>query len=258
MVGGQALDLAAAGQTRDPRRRSARSIGARPARCSRPRCASARWSAALGRPLLRRLTTYGEQLGLCFQIADDIADAVRRRRRPHRSGARQGDVSGAARPRRRARVTPSARATPRSRPWRRSARGPRRSGRSRRWWSRSSTSRSRWPRRRRHGGGGRPPRSPAGRPRAGAESRARAASDPGRRRAGRRPAGDEGRGRSWPADAPLRLRGSASDYVSRGGEKLAGALDAFAHRRRRHAWRSTSAPRPAASPTACCAAARAA
>jgi 23S rRNA (cytidine1920-2'-O)/16S rRNA (cytidine1409-2'-O)-methyltransferase len=31
-----------------------------------------------------------------------------------------------------------------------------------------------------------------------------------------------------PADAPLRLRGSASDYVSRGGEKLAGALEAFA------------------------------
>ena len=31
-----------------------------------------------------------------------------------------------------------------------------------------------------------------------------------------------------PADAPLRLRGAASDYVSRGGEKLAGALDAFA------------------------------
>jgi 23S rRNA (cytidine1920-2'-O)/16S rRNA (cytidine1409-2'-O)-methyltransferase len=31
-----------------------------------------------------------------------------------------------------------------------------------------------------------------------------------------------------PADASLRLRGSASDYVSRGGEKLAGALDAFA------------------------------
>ena len=31
-----------------------------------------------------------------------------------------------------------------------------------------------------------------------------------------------------PVDAPLRLRASASDYVSRGGEKLAGALDAFA------------------------------
>ena len=30
-----------------------------------------------------------------------------------------------------------------------------------------------------------------------------------------------------PADAPLRLRARASDYVSRGGEKLAGALDAF-------------------------------
>jgi 23S rRNA (cytidine1920-2'-O)/16S rRNA (cytidine1409-2'-O)-methyltransferase len=30
-----------------------------------------------------------------------------------------------------------------------------------------------------------------------------------------------------PADAPLRLRTPASPYVSRGGEKLAGALDAF-------------------------------
>lgn len=31
-----------------------------------------------------------------------------------------------------------------------------------------------------------------------------------------------------PPDAPLRLRGPASDYVSRGGEKLAGALETFA------------------------------
>jgi 23S rRNA (cytidine1920-2'-O)/16S rRNA (cytidine1409-2'-O)-methyltransferase len=31
-----------------------------------------------------------------------------------------------------------------------------------------------------------------------------------------------------PPDAPLRLRATASEYVSRGGEKLAGALDAFA------------------------------
>ena len=44
-------------------------------------------------------------------------------------------------------------------------------------------------------------------------------------------------------------------YVSRGGVKLAGALDAFAHRRRPAGARSTSAPRPAASPTCCSSAA---
>ncbi len=40
-------------------------------------------------------------------------------------------------------------------------------------------------------------------------------------------------------------------YVSRGGIKLANALDASGARRRAAAARSTSAPRPAASPTAC-------
>ncbi|HLK12214.1 MAG TPA: TlyA family RNA methyltransferase [Candidatus Binatia bacterium] len=35
-------------------------------------------------------------------------------------------------------------------------------------------------------------------------------------------------GAAVPAEARLRLRGAASPYVSRGGEKLAGALDAFA------------------------------
>src|SRR5206468_12493120 len=34
-------------------------------------------------------------------------------------------------------------------------------------------------------------------------------------------------GAEVPADAPLRLRAPDSPYVSRGGEKLAGALDAF-------------------------------
>ena len=44
-------------------------------------------------------------------------------------------------------------------------------------------------------------------------------------------------------------------YVSRGGHKLAAALDAFGIDPR--AWSaSTSAPRPAASPTCCCSAAR--
>jgi len=75
MVGGQALDLAAAG---------------RPATLAAIRAIHRRKTGALftaavrvgalvagARPtLLRRLTRYGEQLGLCFQIADDIADAV--------------------------------------------------------------------------------------------------------------------------------------------------------------------------------------
>ena len=75
MVGGQALDLAAAGgpatlaQVRAIHRRKTGALFT----------ASVRVGAlAAGAPpaLLRRLTTYGEQLGLCFQIADDIADAV--------------------------------------------------------------------------------------------------------------------------------------------------------------------------------------
>jgi geranylgeranyl diphosphate synthase type II len=75
MVGGQALDLAAAGraatlaQVRDIHRRKTGALFT----------AAVRVGALAGgaRPLLlRRLTTYGEQLGLCFQIADDIADAV--------------------------------------------------------------------------------------------------------------------------------------------------------------------------------------
>ena len=40
-------------------------------------------------------------------------------------------------------------------------------------------------------------------------------------------------------------------YVSRGGVKLAAALDSFSRRRRRAASASTSAPRPAASPKCC-------
>ena len=56
----------------------------------------------------------------------------------------------------------------------------------------------------------------------------------------------------------VRLRGAPRRYVSRGGDKLAGALDDLGLdvARRGAAW--TSAPRPAASPTACCSAARAA
>ena len=75
MVGGQALDLASAG---------------RPATLAQVRVIHRRKTGALftaavrigalaggaSSVLLRRLTTYGEQLGLCFQIADDIADAI--------------------------------------------------------------------------------------------------------------------------------------------------------------------------------------
>jgi geranylgeranyl diphosphate synthase, type II len=75
MVGGQALDLAAAGrsatlaQVRAIHRRKTGALFTAAVRVG---------ALAAGAPpaLLRRLTAYGEQLGLCFQIADDIADAV--------------------------------------------------------------------------------------------------------------------------------------------------------------------------------------
>jgi len=75
MVGGQALDLAA----------EARAATLAAIRTIHRRKTGALFTAAVrvgalvanARPaLLRRLTTYGEQLGLCFQIADDIADAA--------------------------------------------------------------------------------------------------------------------------------------------------------------------------------------
>src|SRR2546425_858784 len=75
MVGGQALDLAAEGSRASLRRvqdihrrktgallRSAVRVGA--------------LVAGADTPTLRRLTAYGEHLGLAFQIADDILDAA--------------------------------------------------------------------------------------------------------------------------------------------------------------------------------------
>jgi geranylgeranyl diphosphate synthase, type II len=75
MVGGQALDLAAAGRAatlahvRTIHRRKTGALFTAAVRVG---------GLAAGAPpaLLRRLTAFGEQLGLCFQIADDIADAV--------------------------------------------------------------------------------------------------------------------------------------------------------------------------------------
>ena len=57
------------------------------------------------------------------------------------------------------------------------------------------------------------------------------------------------------ADADVDAATPDHPYVGRGGLKLAHALDAFAHRRPPARSRSTSAPRPAASPTSCCSAA---
>jgi geranylgeranyl diphosphate synthase type II len=74
MVGGQALDLAAtahAATLADVRRIHARKTGALLA-------AAVRTGAIVGGAspaLLRRLDAYGRQLGLAFQIADDILDA---------------------------------------------------------------------------------------------------------------------------------------------------------------------------------------
>ena len=75
MVGGQALDLAASGgratlaQVRDIHRRKTGALFTASVRVGG-------LVAGASRPVLRRLTTYGEGLGLCFQIADDIADAA--------------------------------------------------------------------------------------------------------------------------------------------------------------------------------------
>jgi geranylgeranyl diphosphate synthase type II len=75
MVGGQALDLAAAGrpatlaQVRAIHRRKTGALFTAAVRIGG-------LAAGASPALLRRLTRYGERLGLCFQIADDIADAV--------------------------------------------------------------------------------------------------------------------------------------------------------------------------------------
>ncbi len=73
MVGGQALDLA--GEGGRATLAQVRAIHAR--KTGKLFTASLRVGALVGgagAPLLRRLTTYGEQLGLAFQIADDILD----------------------------------------------------------------------------------------------------------------------------------------------------------------------------------------
>jgi geranylgeranyl diphosphate synthase type II len=75
MVGGQALDLAAAGRPGTLARIRAIHRGKTGALFT----AAVRVGALVGGarpPLVRRLTTYGEQLGLSFQIVDDIMDAV--------------------------------------------------------------------------------------------------------------------------------------------------------------------------------------
>ena len=75
MVGGQALDLAAEGgraslkQVRDIHRRKTGALFTAAVRVGG-------LVAGASAPTLRRLTTYGDGLGLCFQIADDIADAA--------------------------------------------------------------------------------------------------------------------------------------------------------------------------------------
>ncbi len=74
MAGGQALDLAATGgpatlgRLRDIHRRKTGALFTAAVRIGGV-------VAGARRPTLARLTTYGEQLGLCFQIVDDIADA---------------------------------------------------------------------------------------------------------------------------------------------------------------------------------------
>ena len=54
------------------------------------------------------------------------------------------------------------------------------------------------------------------------------------------------------ADEPIQVTGDPPRFVSRGGEKLAAALDRVRGRRARAGGSSTPARRPAGSPTACC------
>src|SRR5262249_36730382 len=75
MVGGQALDLAA--EARAATLAAIRTLHRR--KTGAPFTAAVPGGAPVANPPpppLRRVTTYGEQLGLCFQIADDIADAA--------------------------------------------------------------------------------------------------------------------------------------------------------------------------------------
>jgi geranylgeranyl diphosphate synthase type II len=76
MVGGQALDLAASGgrcvpftHVRDIHRRKTGALLRAAVRVGAV-------VAGAKPPVLRRLTTYGEHIGLAFQIADDIEDAT--------------------------------------------------------------------------------------------------------------------------------------------------------------------------------------
>src|SRR5262249_19740416 len=74
MVGGQALDLAAEGKR--PKLSQVRSIHRR--KTGALLAASVRAGALVGgaQPrVLRRLTAYGDHVGLAFQISDDILDA---------------------------------------------------------------------------------------------------------------------------------------------------------------------------------------
>ena len=192
-------------------------------------------------------TRYAREVGLAFQIVDDILDV-------------EGASADSARP-------PARMPPPASRPIPRCT---------------ASTSRGGWPptastralaalaatpgspgscRRSRAGSSAarieerRPPRRAARRARARRVARAGARADPRRRRARRRPAGHQGR--HAPSPPTPRSRSTTPDhpYVGRGGLKLAHALDAFGIDVDRPRWRSTSAPRPAASPTCCCSAA---
>ncbi|MCW5892355.1 MAG: polyprenyl synthetase family protein [bacterium] len=75
MVGGQALDLA--GEGRQGTLAQVRAIHRR--KTGALFTAAVRVGGLVGgakAPLLRRLTTYGEQLGLAFQIVDDVLDAL--------------------------------------------------------------------------------------------------------------------------------------------------------------------------------------
>ena len=261
MVGGQAIDLAWSGQGGPQRRRLPR----RPIGCSdmharktgaliRASAVAARSWPAPSDDAIAAVDAYAAELGLAFQIVDDMLDVEGARRRSARPPARM--PRPASRPIRRSRPrrdrgagrgVPSREreAAPRAAPGCRHGLDLRRS--SPHWvGSRDSELKTRV----------RLDTLLVERGLAPSRERARAlilAGQVARRRA-------SGRRRPAPPSPPTPTSSCIGPIIRTSAAaalKLAHALDTFAHRRDRAATRSTSARRPAASPTCCCSAARA-
>ena len=232
------------------RRRGARGHARAQDRRADPRVARspARSWPARHRRSSRAIDAYGAALGLAFQIVDDIldvegasADSARPpARTPPRASRRTRRSSGSSESRRLA-----AECADRAHAALAAARTRLAScRRSRDWVDRPRTQLKKTA----------PARHAARRARACGVARARARAHPRRPGPRRRPAAARRARRS--ASTPT-SRSSCPDhpYVGRGGLKLDARARRLRHRRRPAVSRSTSAPRPAASPTSCCGAA---